>query len=356
MEKASSLQLIDLCITQRCPRYCDWCAVMANPYSDNHMALKNIKKILFEIKAYGCEKIILTGGCSFQHPKILDILRLIKEIGLLIEKVEVCPETFYRSHELLNYIYKYEIRNVSFSAPSGIKGLFKKFTKTSDSFDATIWFSKKLKNEGINIEVTHVLTKDTVCFLRDVVNFSANILEADVFVPLILQLHGRAKAYMDLNYKEFHNVQKEVVNLYHQYYNQIKVVYNSLHFPFFIDRSLLSNCMIGKHLYVFIDGNLKLCPGFSSSPLSLGNLFEDSLERLLTHPLFNICTKIPHSLVNDICASCPFFLNPCKCGCIARSFNRTSDIEALSKIELVKKRLFIGDTYCPRIWESIHDQ
>jgi len=45
----------------------------------------------------------------------------------------------------------------------------------------------------------------------------------------------------------------------------------------------------------------------SSSPLSLGNPFEELLELLLTHPFFDICAKIPRSLVNDTCASCPSF-------------------------------------------------
>ena len=75
-------ELLDLSITNYCQRCCDFCYRQSNPLG-KHMQLSNIENIVKQAKEVGVLQIALGGGNPNQHPDFIEILRLIRDNGIV---------------------------------------------------------------------------------------------------------------------------------------------------------------------------------------------------------------------------------------------------------------------------------
>ena len=71
------LSEISIEILQRCPNRCIYCSSHSNPQATHLIPFKIIKNIIDDAKCLGCKTVCLSGGETFLHPQILDIISYI---------------------------------------------------------------------------------------------------------------------------------------------------------------------------------------------------------------------------------------------------------------------------------------
>ena len=75
-------ELLDLSITNYCERCCDFCYRRANP-SGLHMLLNDVENVVKQAKDAGVLQIALGGGNPNQHPHFVDVLRIVRDNGIV---------------------------------------------------------------------------------------------------------------------------------------------------------------------------------------------------------------------------------------------------------------------------------
>lgn len=75
-------ELIDLSITNYCNRECNFCYRQSN-VNGTHMSMADIENIVLQAKEVGVLQIALGGGNPNQHPKFIELLKLIKSYGIV---------------------------------------------------------------------------------------------------------------------------------------------------------------------------------------------------------------------------------------------------------------------------------
>lgn len=75
-------ELLDLSITNYCERCCDFCYRQAKP-SGSHMPLNDIENVVRQAKDAGVLQIAIGGGNPNQHPQFMEVLRIIRENGIV---------------------------------------------------------------------------------------------------------------------------------------------------------------------------------------------------------------------------------------------------------------------------------
>lgn len=76
-------ELIDLSITSFCQRACSFCYRGANDVSYQHLSMTAVRDVVTQAVNCGTLQIALGGGNPNQHPYFVDILRLIRENGIV---------------------------------------------------------------------------------------------------------------------------------------------------------------------------------------------------------------------------------------------------------------------------------
>ena len=75
-------ELLDVAITNYCEHGCSFCYRQSNP-NGKHMPLENVYSIVEQAVSVGVLQIALGGGNPNQHPQFIEILRLIREVGIV---------------------------------------------------------------------------------------------------------------------------------------------------------------------------------------------------------------------------------------------------------------------------------
>ena len=75
-------ELLDLSITNYCERCCDFCYRKAHP-KGKHMPLSDIEFVVKQAKEVGVLQIALGGGNPNQHPQFVNVLKVIREYGIV---------------------------------------------------------------------------------------------------------------------------------------------------------------------------------------------------------------------------------------------------------------------------------
>ena len=76
-------ELIDLSITNYCERGCVFCYRDTSNGNALFMSLEDVEKVVSQAEACGTMQIALGGGNPNQHPQFVDILRVIREYGIV---------------------------------------------------------------------------------------------------------------------------------------------------------------------------------------------------------------------------------------------------------------------------------
>jgi radical SAM protein with 4Fe4S-binding SPASM domain len=70
-------ELLDISITNKCTRSCDFCYQNCSPTGDKFIDLQDMRKVLTQAKS--CFQIALGGGEPTLHPQFCEILQILKE-------------------------------------------------------------------------------------------------------------------------------------------------------------------------------------------------------------------------------------------------------------------------------------
>lgn len=80
---AEGPELIDLSITSYCQKECSFCYRGANSNTYKHLSMKEVRSVIEQAAKCGTLQIALGGGNPNQHPEFVEILRLIRENGIV---------------------------------------------------------------------------------------------------------------------------------------------------------------------------------------------------------------------------------------------------------------------------------
>ena len=139
-------ELLDLSITSYCERCCDFCYRSANP-SGTHMPLRDIATIVKQAKDVGVLQIALGGGNPNQHPQFVDVLRIIRENGII-------PSFTSNGTGLTNEVLEATKKYCGAMALS----LYSPYERLEE-------MAKRISNMGIKLNLHVILKKDTIDLL-----------------------------------------------------------------------------------------------------------------------------------------------------------------------------------------------
>lgn len=138
-------ELIDLSITNYCTRECEFCYRQSN-HQGKHLSFMNIQRIVKQAKEVGVLQIALGGGNPNQHPRFVEILRLIRESGIV---PSYTTNGFGLTDKILHATSIYcGAMAVSFYPPYDVEYYSKLF--------------KKITNYGIRLNLHVILKQDTI--------------------------------------------------------------------------------------------------------------------------------------------------------------------------------------------------
>ena len=80
---ADGPELIDLSITSYCQRSCSFCYREANATNYRHLSVEDISSVIEQAKDCGTLQIALGGGNPNEHPRFVEIVKLIREYGIV---------------------------------------------------------------------------------------------------------------------------------------------------------------------------------------------------------------------------------------------------------------------------------
>lgn len=75
-------ELLDISITNYCTRGCGFCYRKSNR-EGKHMDMADLRKVIDQAKQIGVLQIALGGGNPNQHPQFVEVLKMIREVGIV---------------------------------------------------------------------------------------------------------------------------------------------------------------------------------------------------------------------------------------------------------------------------------
>lgn len=83
--KHNRLLSMEIEFSLRCNFRCPYCYVPAESYYENELTPEEIQGVILQAKALGARKIIILGGEPTIYPHLLEMIRFIRNEGLLVE-------------------------------------------------------------------------------------------------------------------------------------------------------------------------------------------------------------------------------------------------------------------------------
>ena len=139
-------ELLDLSITNYCERGCDFCYRQANPLG-RHMTLKDVGCVIGQAKESGVLQIALGGGNPNQHPQFVEVLRIVRENGIV-------PSYTSNGEGLTDDILKATSRYCGAMALS----LYPPYDRYEE-------IAKRIRDFGIKLNLHVILKSDTIDML-----------------------------------------------------------------------------------------------------------------------------------------------------------------------------------------------
>lgn len=314
-------------LTERCNLHCEHCFVSAENQGEMMDFEKFKKQIIPQLVKNNVKKVTLTGGEPFVYPKLMDVIRLLMDENI---EISICTNATLVTKEFVQQIQNYKSIhfNVSldgFSADS--HGAFRG-NKDTRLFAVIIRNIEMLGEMGLlnGILVTpNIYAKveeyESICEF-------AKKNHAKYVLMNPLSEFGRGETNIKLAMK---NAEMEKIKDLTQKYSdgEMEVVY--IRFPN-SDKKPLSECVAGKIMYIFTDGDIAYCPYlvfasndkkslYSRTDFIVGNIFESNFE--WQENLKNYKLPIEDE---DACMNCNE--KGCKRGCYAAKVSKGKRLSA----------------------------
>ena len=307
----NSPTLVDLQITNKCNLNCPHCYAESGSHGD-HIPLKDAIIAIENCKRSGAFEIALGGGEPTLHPYFIDILKEIRKRNMV---PNLASNGKYLSEENIEAIKKYcgavalsvEFIGEKFEERRGFP--FKDFLKSVD----------KLKNNNIKLVFQVTISKSNLDDLKNTTSFLSKLSPYGI-VYLTYKPVGRGENFdstlLSENKKETAKIIKDCFLLLQ---DETKVGYDCCLANILIgqglsDDNLINGCSAVRSSLA-VNRNMDVVP-CSFSPMVLGNLKKDSLQKIwnneLSHKFRN--KFLDKTKNNSSCSACNYKYN-CLGGC-----------------------------------------
>lgn len=305
-------------ITDRCDLRCAHCFVSATAEGSD-MSVSSIARAIPRLKEARVANVTLTGGEPLVHPELPEILERLVEAGF---EMTVCTNGVSLSDELLRQVER--LGHVSFNVSlDGITAdSHGKFRGRHESFEATLENSRRLGRAGLLKGVLSTPNSLASADEYDAVFDLADDLNADYLLMNPLSSFGRgirSRRRLKADDRTMLEIQARIEDAAGD--ESPEAVF--IRFP--NESRPLSGCIAGDIIYVFVNGDVAVCPYLvfatenagakhRRDEFIVGNLFDDGdiaskLDAYKFHERYRVGA-------NPSCAGCSANAN-CGKGCPA---------------------------------------
>jgi dTMP kinase len=240
-------------ITERCNLHCAHCFVSSGDYGD-HMRFEDVvERVLPRLKRARVERLTLTGGEPFVHPAIIEICAAVADTGLPLGICTNATQTMDEQIARLKALGNVHI-NVSFDGfrPES----HGKFRGSQASFATTVATTRKFAEAGLLqglLSTPNALTE--VGEFAALCEFAVEV-GAEYVLMNPLSAFGRGVKSQDRLAAD--GAKMRAIQAVTGRFRERGIDLTHIRFP--NDDKPLSGCDIGKLIYVFVDGQLAVCP------------------------------------------------------------------------------------------------
>ena len=240
-------------ITERCNLHCAHCFVSSTRKGDDMDYEDIVTKVIPQLRAARVERITLTGGEPFVHPRFMDICRAVIDAGCALG---ICTNATQTSDAQIMELADLGDVHVNISFDGFRKESHGKFRGNTKSFDTTVTTAKKFASAGLLqglLSTPNMLTEPEE--FADLCGFAAEVGAKYVLMnPLSsfgrgVQSKGRMAADAE-KMRAIAAVTRRFAS------DDMEIV--TIRFP--NDDKPLGGCDVGKLIYVFTDGEVAACP------------------------------------------------------------------------------------------------
>lgn len=157
-------------LTNSCSFRCAHCYIpnglkQSGEYIDKKLALR----ILSELKAYGCIRLIMTGGEALLHPDFDKIYQTAHSLGF---EITLFTNGYHISKEALELLIQFPPYAIDISLYGWDDESYYRFTSIKDSYEKVRMNIKKLKEAGLPVSIKASLLKSNISYRKEMINFA----------------------------------------------------------------------------------------------------------------------------------------------------------------------------------------
>jgi len=265
-------------ITDRCNLHCAHCFISNGGYG-NTMPVEVIQNtVIPQLKQCRVSRVTLTGGEPFLHPDIIKIAQALKDADI---GIGICTNGTIIHREQMKILAKIRNIHINVSLHGFRPESHNRFTKNNEAFQKTVRAIKQLGKysllQGLLVtpnSFARVIEYSKLC------DFAAENGASYVLMNPLSSMGRGVKSKKKI--AASNEMMREIRRVTTKFNHRIQVVY--VRFP--NDRLPLSSCEAGSIIYVFVNGDVTVCPYLvfsAKTPTSkhnpnefiVGNIFHD---------------------------------------------------------------------------------
>lgn len=322
--KITKSNIYDLYIelTDKCDGNCIYCCNNSNLNKSTFIDKQTLFKVFDEIKKNNFGKMVrLSGGEVLLHPNIKEIINYLDLIKL---PVMIQTNGLNLSNQFLQFCTNKDIYfQISLDSCNEEKNDYLRGRGTFKKIRENILNVSNLFEGRLSIAVT--LSKLNCDEIEDLILY-ANNLNARLIIFNNLKKIGRASKLdnliLDSDLKSSNKLNSIFRNMEKKYSN-LEIEYQGLD----LGTCKLTNKKPIIEAKVDCNGNVYPCHGFSGDKFIIGNIYDESIEKILTGKKMNdLIVSLNELNNNKVCKNC-FVNNWCKGGCLADLYNDKKTLE-----------------------------
>jgi len=320
-------------ITERCNLHCAHCFISAGNYGDT-MPIEIIRNVVIaKLKNCRVTSVTLTGGEPFVHPDIIKIVYLLKNNNI---KVGICTNGISINQNQMETLAKIGNVHLNVSLDGFRPESHGKFRGDKTSFKKTIKTIRHLNQYRLLQGL--LVTPNNLAEINEYAELCEFAIQNNATYVLMNPLSSMGRGVkVQEKLKASDEKMRQIKKITSPFSDRVQIVY--IRFP--NDQKLpLISCETGNIIYVFVHGELTICPYlvfaartpqslYNSEEFIVGNIFKnaDIADKLDAYKF----RERYHFGDNSICKSCSLNFQ-CGKGCPAAVVASGQQIESLDPI------------------------
>lgn len=308
-------------LTERCNLHCEHCFVSADNVGEMMEFEKIKEQVLPQLVKNNVKKVTLTGGEPFVYPKLLDVIELLNasniEICICTNGTLITKEFIHKIEHLKSIHFNVSLDGFSADSHGTFRG-----NKDEKVFEKIIENIKLLGEKRLlnGILVTPNIYSEIEEYEKICEFAKQNHAKYVLMNPLSEFGRGESNVQLAMGNEQMERIR----NLTEKFCDEeMELVY--IRFPN-VQHKPLSECVAGRVVYIFTNGNIAYCPYlvfaakdkkslYSERDFIIGNIFEQDFdweEKIKNY-------KFPIN-IDEVCEGCDN--NMCRKGCYAAKISK----------------------------------